>query len=64
MEDCPQYLILTDFICIEKMREEILAIEDCLEFAIRNLEVYVHGYEERLIRAAKLGLASELRFED
>ena len=55
---------MTDFIYIEKMREEILAIEDCLEFAIRNLEVYVHGYEERLIRAAKLSLASELRFED
>ena len=28
------------------------AIEDCLEFAIRGLEVYFCGNEERLIRAA------------
>ena len=30
-----------------------IAIEDCLEFAVRGLEVYIHGSEERLTQAAK-----------
>ena len=30
----------------------IISIEDCVELAIRGLQVYVHGSEERLIRAA------------
>ena len=29
-----------------------ISIEDCVELAIRGLEVYVHGSEERLIQAA------------
>ena len=29
------------------------SIEDCVEIAIRDLEVYVHGREERLIQAAR-----------
>ena len=29
------------------------SIEDCVELAIRGLEVYVHGSEERLIQAAR-----------
>ena len=29
-----------------------IPIEDCVELAIRDLEVYVHGSEERLIQAA------------
>ena len=28
-------------------------IEDCVELAVRGLEVYVHGIEERLIQAAR-----------
>ena len=30
----------------------MISIEDCAELAIRGLEVYVHGSEERLIQAA------------
>ena len=29
----------------------LISIEDCVELAIRSLEVYVHGSEERLIEA-------------
>ena len=31
----------------------LISIEDCLELAIRGLEVYVHGSEERLIQIAR-----------
>ena len=31
----------------------LISIEDCAELAIRVLEVYVHGCEERLIQAAR-----------
>ena len=31
----------------------LISIEDCVELAIRDLEVYVHGSEERLIHAAR-----------
>ena len=31
----------------------LISIEDCVELAIRGLEVYVHGSEERLLRAAR-----------
>ena len=31
----------------------MISIEDCAELAIRSLEVYVHGSEERLIEAAR-----------
>ena len=31
----------------------MISIEDCVELAIRGLEVYVHGNEERLIQAAR-----------
>ena len=31
----------------------LISIEDCFELAIRGLEVYVHGSEERLIQAAR-----------
>ena len=31
----------------------LISIEDCVESAIRGLEVYVHGSEERLIQAAR-----------
>ena len=30
-----------------------MSIEDCAELAIRGLEVYVHGSEEKLIQAAR-----------
>ena len=30
----------------------LISIENCVELAIRGLEVYVHGSEERLIQAA------------
>ena len=30
----------------------MISIEDCVELAIRGLDVYVHGSEERLIQAA------------
>ena len=31
----------------------MISIEDCVELAIRALEVYVHGSEERLMQAAR-----------
>ena len=31
----------------------LISVEDCVELAIRRLEVYVHGSEERLIQAAR-----------
>ena len=31
----------------------LISIENCVELAIRGLEVYVHGSEERLIQAAR-----------
>ena len=31
----------------------LISIEGCVELAIRGLEVYVHGSEERLIQAAR-----------
>ena len=31
----------------------LISIEDCVEFAVTGLEVYVHGSEERLIQAAR-----------
>ena len=31
----------------------LISIEDCVELAIRGLEVYVHGNEERLMQAAR-----------
>ena len=31
----------------------MISTEDCLELAIRGLEVYVHGPEERLIQATR-----------
>ena len=31
----------------------LIVIEDCVELAIRGLEVHVHGSEERLIQAAR-----------
>ena len=31
----------------------MISIEDCVELAIRGLEAYVHGSEERLMQAAR-----------
>ena len=31
----------------------MISIEDCVELAIRGVEVYVHGSEKRLIQAAR-----------
>ena len=31
----------------------LISIKDCVKLAIRGLEVFVHGCEERLIQAAK-----------
>ena len=55
----------------------LISVEDCVELAIRGLEVYIHGSEERLIQAARgdniVGLEAvnvlkrsnkEKRFED
>ena len=34
-------------------RRGLIAIEGCMELAVRGLEVYVHGSKERLLRAAR-----------
>ena len=31
----------------------LISIEDCVELAIRVLELYIHGSEERLIQTAR-----------
>ena len=31
----------------------MIAIEDCVELAVKGLEVYVHGSEERLLQVAR-----------
>ena len=31
----------------------LIAFEDCVEFAVRGLEVYVHGNEERLLQGTR-----------
>ena len=31
----------------------LISVEDCVEVAIRSLEMYFHGSEERLIQAAR-----------
>ena len=33
----------------------MISTEDCVELAIRGLEMYVHGSEERLIQADRGG---------
>ena len=38
----------------------MISTEDCVELAIRGLEVYFHGSEERLIQAARGGKADGL----
>ena len=42
-------ICLTDFF----QKKQRNGFEDCVELAIRGLEVYVHGSEERLIQAAR-----------
>ena len=37
----------------KERRRGLISIEDCVELAIRGLEVHVHGSEERLIQAAR-----------
>ena len=41
-----------------------MSIEDCIELAIRGLEVYVHGSEERLTQAAKGDKIDGLRLQE
>ena len=38
----------------------MISIEDCVDLAIRGLEVYVQGSEQRLIQAARGGKADGL----
>ena len=38
----------------------MIFIDDCIELAIRGLEVYVQGSEERLIQAARGGKIDDL----
>ena len=40
------------------------ATEDCVELAVRGLEVYVHGSEERLIQAARGDRVDDLEAEE
>ena len=45
--------MLTDCIYLEVGGRGLIAIEDCVEWAVRGLVVYVYGSEERLIQAAR-----------
>ena len=42
-----------DRLYIPRKEGGLISIEDCVELAIRGLEVYFHGSEERLIQAAR-----------
>ena len=54
MEHYTQGQMLPDYIYLEKNEEEFwISIEDCVELAIKGLEVYVHESEERLIQAVR-----------
>ena len=37
----------------KERRRGLISIEDCVEFAIRRLEVYTHGSEKRVIQDAR-----------
>ena len=37
----------------KELGRDLISIEDCIELAIRGLEVYGHGSEGRLIQAAR-----------
>ena len=41
------------YVLVEDGGGGLVAIEDCVESALRYLEVYVHGSEGRLIKAAR-----------
>ena len=41
------------YISRKKGERGLISIEDCVELAIRGLEMYVQGSEERLIQAAR-----------
>ena len=41
------------YIPIKEGARGLISIEDCVEIAVRGLEVYVHGSEKRLIQAAR-----------
>ena len=42
----------------------LIAIEDCVELAVRSLEVYIHKSEERLLQAARGDRADDLEAEE
>ena len=44
----------------KKGERSLISIEDCAELAIRSLEVYVHGIEERLLPTARGGKIDDL----
>ena len=48
----PKYNVDRLYIARKEGGRGLISIEDCVEFAIRALEVYVNGSEERLIQAA------------
>ena len=50
-----EHYTLTDrlYILRKERGRGLISTEDCVELAIRGLEVFVHGSEERLIQAAE-----------
>ena len=50
-----EHYTLTDrlYILRKERGRGLISTEDCVELAIRGLEVYVHGSDERLIQAAR-----------
>ena len=42
-----------DRLYIPRKEGGLISIEDCVELAIRGLEVHVHGSEERLIQETR-----------
>ena len=41
----------------------LIAIEDCVELAVRSLEVHVHGIEERLLQAVRGDKVDDFRLK-
>ena len=53
MEDCTQSLMLRLYVPRNDRGRGLISIEDSVELAVRGLEVYVRGKEERLLQAAR-----------
>ena len=60
LNDWYTYLDIGIYIPRKDRRRGLIVIEDCVKLAVRGLEVYVYGSEERLIQAARVDSSDDL----